>query len=172
MAYYAQLCFYVFLQGKKRVQPPKIFHVLASVCSKNWNLGELTKFQLHQICRCVMKFCQFDKIPLRTCVSALGSYALVGRVRVVFEDGSCTFWTLVVSTSLSCSESFMFSYDCHYYTPPHVSGGVLCFHVGRPCVRPCVHPSVVFTSVRTSFPSNNLSISFKFCMGLLMSKFR
>ena len=28
-----------------------------------------------------------------------------------------------------------------FYTPPHVSGGVLCFHVGRPCVCPSVCPS-------------------------------
>ena len=26
----------------------------------------------------------------------------------------------------------------HFYTPPHISGGVLCFHVGRPCVYPSV----------------------------------
>ena len=43
--------------------------------------------------------------------------------------------------------------------PRHVSGGVLCFHVGRPCVCP---------SVRTLFPFDNLSIykriSFEFCI--------
>ena len=37
-----------------------------------------------------------------------------------------------------------------YYTPPQVSGGVLCFHVGCPCVCPSVHPSLVCTYVRTS----------------------
>ena len=46
-----------------------------------------------------------------------------------------------------------------FYTPPHVSGGVLCFHVGRPCVCP---------SVRVSFPFDNLNIykpiPFKFCV--------
>ena len=51
-----------------------------------------------------------------------------------------------------------------YYTPPLVSGRVLCFHVGCPCV--C--PSVVCTSVCTSFPFDSLSIyeriSFKFCI--------
>ena len=35
-----------------------------------------------------------------------------------------------------------------FYTPPHNSGGVLWFHVGRPCVCP---------SVRFSFPDDNLS---------------
>ena len=40
-----------------------------------------------------------------------------------------------------------------FYTPPHASGGVLCFHVGRPSV--C--PSVSRTSVRFSFPDDNLS---------------
>ena len=34
------------------------------------------------------------------------------------------------------------------YTPPHDSGGILWFHVGRPCVCP---------SVRISFPDDNLS---------------
>ena len=51
-----------------------------------------------------------------------------------------------------------------YNTPPHVSGGKLCFDVGHPCVR----PSVVRTSIRTSFPFDNLTIykriSFKFCI--------
>ena len=38
-----------------------------------------------------------------------------------------------------------------YYTPPHYSGRVLWFHVGRPCVCPSIHPSVVRPSVsRTS----------------------
>ena len=36
-----------------------------------------------------------------------------------------------------------------YYTPPHNSGGVLWFHVGRPCV--C--PSVVRPSIRPFFIS-------------------
>ena len=29
-----------------------------------------------------------------------------------------------------------------FYTPPYFSDGVLCFHVGRPCVCPFVCPSV------------------------------
>ena len=33
--------------------------------------------------------------------------------------------------------------NCHFYTLPHVSGGVLCFHVGRPCVRTSVRPHLV-----------------------------
>ena len=37
-----------------------------------------------------------------------------------------------------------------FYTPPHVSGGVLCFHVGRPCVCPSVRPSVRSMYVRPS----------------------
>ena len=36
--------------------------------------------------------------------------------------------------------------------PPYNSGGVLWFHVGRPCVRLSVCPSVRF-----SFPDDNLS---------------
>ena len=38
----------------------------------------------------------------------------------------------------------------YFYTPPHVSGGVLCFHVGRPCVCPSVRPSVRSPYVRPS----------------------
>ena len=66
------------------------------------------------------------------------------------------------------------------YTPPHDSGGVLCFHVGCPCV--C--PSVVCPSVRFSLPDDNLSkhqwiftkLSMcidivEICLGLLMGKF-
>ena len=30
-----------------------------------------------------------------------------------------------------------------FYTPPHISGGVLCFHVGRPCVCPSVRSTYV-----------------------------
>ena len=41
----------------------------------------------------------------------------------------------------------------HFYTLPQNSGGVLWFHVGRPCVRPSsIHPSIRF-----SFPDDTLS---------------
>ena len=43
------------------------------------------------------------------------------------------------------------------YTPPHNSGGVSWFHVGRPCVCPSVRQSYVRPSVRFSFPDDNLS---------------
>ena len=46
-----------------------------------------------------------------------------------------------------------FVFYSFFYTPPHNSGGVLWFHVGRPRVR----PSVVRPSVRFSFPDDNLS---------------
>ena len=47
-----------------------------------------------------------------------------------------------------------------FYTPPHVSGGVLCFPAGCPCVRPSVRTYVlsVRPTVSTSFPFDNLSI--------------
>ena len=48
----------------------------------------------------------------------------------------------------------------HFYTPPHNSGGVLWFHIGRPSVRPPVPSYVslsVCPSVRFSFPDDNLS---------------
>ena len=43
--------------------------------------------------------------------------------------------------------------DIFVYIPPHDSGGVLWFHVGRPCVR----PSVIRPSVCFSFQDDNLS---------------
>ena len=45
----------------------------------------------------------------------------------------------------------------NFYTPPHNSGGVLWFHVGRPCVCLSVRPSVVRPSVHFSFPDDDLS---------------
>ena len=67
-----------------------------------------------------------------------------------------------------------------FYTPPHYSGGVLWFHVGRPWV----HPSYVHPSIRFSFPDDNLSKHqwiftklgmcidiVEFWFGLLMGKF-
>ena len=44
----------------------------------------------------------------------------------------------------------------NFYTPPHNSGRVLWFHVGRPCLS--VRPSVVRPSVHFSFPDDDLSI--------------
>ena len=41
--------------------------------------------------------------------------------------------------------------------PPHNSGRVLWFHIGRSCVRPSVCPSVSRPSVRISFLDDNLS---------------
>ena len=45
------------------------------------------------------------------------------------------------------------------YTPPHDSGGVLWFHVGRPCVFVCppIGRTSIRPSVRISFPDDNLS---------------
>ena len=45
----------------------------------------------------------------------------------------------------------------NFYTPPHNSGGVLWFHVGRPWVHPSIRLSVVRPSVRFSLPDDNLS---------------
>ena len=42
-----------------------------------------------------------------------------------------------------------------FYTPPHNSGGILWFHVGRPCPSVCL--SVVYPSIRFSFLVDNLS---------------
>ena len=55
-----------------------------------------------------------------------------------------------------------------YYTPPQVSGGVLCFYVGCHCVCPFFRGLYIRPSVCTSFPFDSLSIykriSFKFCI--------
>ena len=63
---------------------------------------------------------------------------------------------------------FFLTFFLFFYTPPHVSYGVLCFHVGRPCVCSYVHNTYVRPSIRTSFSFDNLSIykriSFKFCL--------
>ena len=45
----------------------------------------------------------------------------------------------------------------HFYTPPHDSGRVLWFHFGRPCVCMSVRQLHVHSSVRISFPDDNLS---------------
>ena len=37
--------------------------------------------------------------------------------------------------------------NTNFYTPPHNSGGVLWFHVGRPCVCPSVHQLSVRPSI-------------------------
>ena len=40
-------------------------------------------------------------------------------------------------------EAGVFGPDVSFYTPPHNNGGVLWFHVGRPCIRPSsLRPSV------------------------------
>ena len=71
------------------------------------------------------------------------------------------------------------TFYCFFYTPPHNSGGVLWFHVGRPCVRLLyVHPSVfrfrMVTGVNINGFSPNLVcalILWRSGLGLLMGKF-
>ena len=68
----------------------------------------------------------------------------------------------------------------HFYTPPHNSGRVLWFHVGRPWVRPLyVRPSVfrfqMITWVNINGFSPNLVcalVLWRSGLGLLMGKFR
>ena len=71
-----------------------------------------------------------------------------------------------------------------FYTPPHDSGGVLWFHVGRPCVSPSVRQSYVRPSVFrfrmitwiniNGFSSNLVCvlILWRSGLGLLMGIFR
>ena len=40
--------------------------------------------------------------------------------------------------------------NINFYTPPHNSGGVLWFHIGRPCVCPSVHRTYVRPSIFVS----------------------
>ena len=85
---------------------------------------------------------------------------------------------------ISCHNNYGVRSQKPQCTLPHVIGGVLCFHVGRPCVCPSVCPSVIRTSVRTSFPFDNIVIINGFhsnfantfvptmsCLGLLMGKY-
>ena len=44
---------------------------------------------------------------------------------------------IVDPDKMACIEPFYFNLHCMlFYTPPHFSGGVLCFQVGRPSVCP------------------------------------
>ena len=64
-----------------------------------------------------------------------------------FEPGSLWFKGRLANQSTTWIKPFY----C-FYTPPHNSGGVLRFHVGRPCIRPLsICPSVFL------FPDDNLS---------------
>ena len=73
-------------------------------------------------------------------------FGFVGFLFLLVSGKGCGLW---LWHSLDFSLTF--------YTPPHNSGGVLWFHVGRPWVRPSVRPSIVRPSVRFSFPDDNLS---------------
>ena len=52
---------------------------------------------------------------------------------------------------------FFFFFFFFFYTPPHDSGRVLWFHVGRPCVCPSVSHTSVHPFVSFLFPDDNLS---------------
>ena len=84
----------------------------------------------------------------------------------VFLAKNCLIWIYTVFYAYTWP--FKIIDNMVYYTPPQVSGGVLCFHVGCPCVCPSVRSLYVRPSVRTSFPFDSLSnykrISFKFCI--------
>ena len=62
-----------------------------------------------------------------------------------------------------------------FYTPPHNSGWVLLFHVGRLCVRPSVFRFRMITCVNINVFSRNLVcalILWRSGLGLLIGKFR
>ena len=69
------------------------------------------------------------------------------------KDKSDSIFPIVVK--FTDGHNFSTSWD--FYTPPHNSGGVLWFHVGRQWVHPSLSPSYVHPSVRFSFPDDNLS---------------
>ena len=50
------------------------------------------------------------------------------------------------------------SEDTYILYLPHVSGGLLCFHVGRPSVCPSVRLSVRPSEVRTSVRPHSVSL--------------
>ena len=86
----------------------------------------------------------------------------------VIGCGEVTLAAVVSPLHLLVSKSGCLPSYC-FYTPPHVSGGVLCFHVGRPCVCPSVRSCVRSPYVRPaalrfrSITSIYKRISFKFC---------
>ena len=95
---------------------------------------------------------------------------------------SCGILNMTLSTA-----NIKFKIWYHFYTPPHDSGGILWFHVGRPCVYPSGHPSIHPSVVRPSvfrfrmiiwininrFSTNLVCvlISWRSGLGLLMGKF-
>ena len=91
-------------------------------------------------------------------------------------------WFLVRILDINETKSSPFpETEIAFYTPPHNSGGVLWFHVGRLWVRPSVvrHPSVfrfrMITWVNINGFSPNLVcalILWRSDLGLLMGKFR
>ena len=75
--------------------------------------------------------------------------------------------TLKVPVTTAADDLFRFFLK-HFYTPPHDSGGVLWFHVGRPCVyRPPVHQSYVRPFVCISFPDDNLILFNRMCIDIV-----
>ena len=61
---YTHLFFSIPFKGKKRVLSPKMFNSVVSAFSYHLNLV----IEHQQICRCMLKFCQIDKISFCTCI--------------------------------------------------------------------------------------------------------
>ena len=75
------------------------------------------------------------------------------RLTRVYTVCSGLFFRILRAHYVNMPMQTAFSSLSYFYTPPHDSGGVLWFHVGRPCV--C--PPVIRPSVRISFSGDNLS---------------
>ena len=101
-----------------------------SDCS--WRISQI---RVHTVCQSTK---YFEKQPHKK--QHLGQSVQNFRTFTVLVDGLLFFSAFKITLSYS-DLWYMLLYL------PHNSGGVLWFHVGRPCVRPSVHPSVIRPSV-------------------------
>ena len=127
----------------------------------------------------------FHLIKLPYFLYVFGKTGLSKQCRPRSDSSERGVWS--GSTPFATPPAILYTFigwKCTFYTPPHSGGGVLWFHVGRPCVRPSVRrtsvrPSVfrfrMITWVNINGFSPNLVcalIVWRYGLGLLMGEFR
>ena len=70
-------CMDIAFESKNKSLTIKIFHIIAQIIlnlfADNIEIfSSSNKFQHHKIFRCILKFCQFNRTQLRTCILAYG----------------------------------------------------------------------------------------------------
>ena len=55
------LLYIMAIESKNRSSVSKRRHLITSICNPIKNLSNLQKVKHHQICKCLVKFCQFEK---------------------------------------------------------------------------------------------------------------